>query len=143
MKPAAYVRVCGIDIPVFLGTAQDNDDLVDAWGCYSVTEMSIWLDKSCPGNLIDEVLTHEVIHALIHRSGMLYELCAVFGLHRGDPKFDAWEEALVRRLTPHIVETFGPVRAIPVEQKAKKPRTKGVSAPQARSKGRSSGDFRR
>ena len=107
MKSLGHMPVCGVDLPVKEGSATDQPCMEKAYGCYDVDTATVWLDENNPKHVKDFWRTHEALHALINLSGVAYVTAAALGLKRDDPRMEEWEEAIIRVLTPHIIETFG------------------------------------
>lgn len=99
-----HVTVCGLDLPVKVGTNRNHPDLEKSYACYDPEQMCIWLHADCPTDFVGFWLAHESIHAMLDLSGVLDVTAAVSEKERND--LDAWEEAVVRILTPHVLETF-------------------------------------
>ncbi len=110
MKKAGAIKVCGLTIPVCEGLTHDQPGLEKAYGCYDVDTATLWLDETNPKHVKAFWKTHETLHAIMNLSGAVYSMAAALGVPREDPRLDEWEEALVRLLTPHILETFGAPR---------------------------------
>jgi hypothetical protein len=112
MKNAGAIKVCGLTIPVREGSAVDQPGLEKAYGCYDVDTSTLWLDEQNPKHTRSFWKTHETLHALVHLSGAVYAMASALGVKREDPRIDDWEESIVRILTPHVLETFGPPREV-------------------------------
>ncbi len=112
MKNAGAIKVCGQTIPVKEGLASDEPGLEKAYGCYDLDTSTLWLDENNPKHIRTFWKTHEALHALLNLSGSLYAMASALGLPREDPRREAWEEAFVRILTPHVLETFGPPKEV-------------------------------
>jgi hypothetical protein len=110
MKALGHMPVCGVDLPVKAGDEKDNSDLTKAYGCFDLDTSTVWLDENLPRHAADFWRTHEALHAVLNLSGAIYATAAALGMKRDDPRIDEWEEMIVRVLTPHIIETFGPAR---------------------------------
>lgn len=114
MKRAGHVMVCGVKTPVRVGTVDDQQGLHNAYGCYDTDECVIWLAADCPPHHVPFIATHEGLHAMLNHSGAIRMTSSMLGLDMDNAKdrekMEAWEEALVRVLTPHVVETFGAAR---------------------------------
>lgn len=104
MKVIGTVPVCGVDYEVKVGDFSDFQPLELADGVCDPTNRVIWIQSGLSPEKVLSVLKHECLHALFHESGMMQMTEAALGTD----KLDAWEEALVRILTPHIDSTFGP-----------------------------------
>jgi hypothetical protein len=109
VKRAGHVAVCGLNLPVKLGTEEDFAGLKGAYGCFDPDTGTIWLDENIPPHVKPFWTVHEVLHAVLLHSGALYVTASIFGCEREDPRLDRWEEAIVRILTPHLLETWGKV----------------------------------
>lgn len=109
MKLVGYVHVCGRQLPVKEGTEEDCHHLENCWGVFVQDEGAIWLDERAPEHMKPFWLMHEALHALIHLSGALFLTTSALRIRDND-EVKEWEEALVRELTPHLLETFGPPR---------------------------------
>jgi hypothetical protein len=106
MRPPT-VRICGLDLAFRRGSEKDNPDLSDCHGYYDGTEHTIWIHDNVPNNAVPFWTTHEKLHGLLDLSGALHVTAGIFGISPEDPRMEAWEEAIVRVLTPHIANTFG------------------------------------
>lgn len=98
--------VCGQRIAI------EYEDLGALYGKYDRDECKIKLHSETPADKQPLWKTHETLHALLEGSGVLYATAAIFGIKRKDPRIDAWEEAVIRILSPHILETFGAPRRV-------------------------------
>lgn len=110
--PATSIRVCGLLIPVAQGSAKDHPDLKKCWGVYDHENEIVWMNEATPKDKVPFWETHEALHALVNKSGLLYVTAAIFGAEVGDDKMEAWEEAFIRVATPHVLETFGGPRRV-------------------------------
>lgn len=114
MKRPRFVRACGLRIPVRFGTEKDYPELKGCYGCYDLDTCTIWIESSCPPAVQAFWIAHEAVHAVLNNSGALRMTATAFGIDMDEPeerkRMDSWEEALVRVLVPHILETFGPTR---------------------------------
>ena len=102
-----HVAICGLNIPVRVGTPKDCADLAGAYGCYDVDTATIWLNADTPAHAASFWFVHEILHALLNLSGLLYATARIFGVERDSKQMEEWEEITVRVLTPHVLETFG------------------------------------
>jgi len=112
LKLPKHVRICGVIIPVRVGTSKDCAGLDGAYACYDRDKLIIWVDASTPAPSRQFWTSHEALHALLGLSGLLEVTKAAFGLKDDDARLEAWEEAVVRVLTPNIVDVFGPLRGV-------------------------------
>ena len=111
MSPASAERsisVCGLRIPVRVGTNRHHPGLEKAYACFDEEQMVIWVHADCPAGTVDFWIAHETLHALFTLSGVVDATAAVSDMARGDARLEAWEEASVRALTPHVLVAFGP-----------------------------------
>lgn len=106
------VKICGLRIPVRYGDEKDAPALAKAYACYDRDTCTIWIHRDTPKDKVEFWKVHEARHVLLECSGLLYATAAIFGVKRNDPRMDAWEEAFIRIMCPHDLETFGPPRRI-------------------------------
>lgn len=104
------VTICGLTVPVRFGTEKDQSELSDSYACYDRDTCTIWVHTATPADKVEFWKVHEALHALCENSGVIYATAAIFGVKRDDSKVEAWEEAVIRILCPHILQTFGPAR---------------------------------
>lgn len=120
-KPVGHLAICGLRIPVCVGNETDHPDLARAYGCYDLDTQVIWIHETCPRHSVDFWLTHEAKHAMLACSGALRATAALFGLDLDKPadrdRMDVWEEAMIRILVPHLIETFGPAHLVEPRQR--------------------------
>ena len=114
MKILGTVSICGCVYTVKVGDFNDQDALEHAYGCCSMSTRTLWLHAGMPVEKTLDTLSHEALHGLLGESGIRETTEGIFGAT--EAQMQAWEEALVRILTPHIMATFGP----PQLQKARK-----------------------
>ena len=110
MKHLGNVLICGAAYPVLEGNAGECEEMDGANGVCLTGERQIWLKEGMPASKVNDILTHEVLHGINDGAGVIYATAAALGLHEDDPRLRAWEEVLVRILTPHITAAFGPAR---------------------------------
>ena len=122
--PACHITICGVSIPVRVGTAKDYPDLGESYGVYDVHKGVIWLNANVPEHTAPFWLVHEVLHVMLHLSGALEATSVIFGVSRDDRRMEEWEEALIRVLTPHVLETFGEAQAVYTATAAPAPRAR-------------------
>jgi len=92
------VPICGVTVPVFI--REDlKDGEVDCAGLYDTDSPTIWIDASVGDAYVQQVLIHEIGHAMLHLSGAMHELAEDM---KPGTDIDRVEERLVRTLTPHI-----------------------------------------
>ena len=101
------IKVCGVNVPVRVGNVKDCPDLADCYAFYDNVKIQIWVSDTTPPASRDFWVTHEALHALLDLSGALSLTQASLGVSEDDPRIEAWEEALVRILTPNILDLFG------------------------------------
>lgn len=112
MKSVKAIRVCGQLVPVIRGSEQDNRNLEGAWGLYEPETDIIWIDERTPKDKVSFYETHEALHALHCKSGLVFLMASVLGMEEDDPRIRRLEETMVRVLTPHVLETFGGPRKV-------------------------------
>jgi hypothetical protein len=95
----------GIRYKVFLGSEKDNPEL--AGRMYGVTmphECEIWVNASDGPEARKDTWVHEHLHALLDAYGIKYTLRSQLGI--SGERWEAFEEELVRLLTPALRQTF-------------------------------------
>lgn len=107
MRKLGTLDISGTAHDVCIGNSSDHPALGGAAGVYESDHLRIWLEAGLPKRKIEEVLTHETLHAIWYLAGVNYATAAALGLSADDPRLAAWEEMLVRILTPHVKSVFG------------------------------------
>lgn len=110
MKSLGHVRVCGIALPVRVGSADEEPLLKGAYGAYNEDKSTVWLNEDNPPYTMAFWAAHEALHALVNLSGAMEAAGAILGMKDDDPRLAALEENIIRVITPHLIETFGPAR---------------------------------
>jgi Zn-dependent peptidase ImmA (M78 family) len=109
-----HINVCGTSVPVRVGSEKTDSRLKDAYGLYDLDTGVIWINESTPVGMRDAVLAHEVLHVILNSSGALRVTAMAFGLSCDKPRdlkrMNEWEEAIIRVLTPGVLEAFGAAR---------------------------------
>lgn len=106
MKVLGTLPICGCDYTVKSGDFNDLDALEHAYGCCSMSTRTIWVHSGMPPAKTIDTLSHETLHGLLGESGVRETTEAIFSAT--EAQMQAWEEAIVRILTPHIMSAFGP-----------------------------------
>lgn len=116
MKRLGKLPVCAATYEVRLGTFEDYEPLQHAYGVCDTANRVIWVHAGMSPAKTLETLAHEALHALLTESGVLQVTEATLGAS----ELGAWEEAVVRVLTPHLMATFGPPQLSPSGRGRKK-----------------------
>ncbi len=122
MKHLGNVLICGAAYPVLEGNSGECEEMDGANGVCLTGARQIWLKEGMPTSKTADILVHEILHAIHDGAGMLYMTAAALGLNEDDPRLVAWEEVLVRLLTPHIAAAFTPKMGGPIWKAPRKTR---------------------
>lgn len=120
MKHLGNVLICGAGWPVIEGNIGDCEQLQGANGVCLTGRREVWIEEGMPASKVDNIITHEVLHGINDGAGIIYLTAAALGLNEGDPRLVAWEEVLVRALTPHVTAAFGPPKLGHAPKKGRK-----------------------
>jgi hypothetical protein len=100
------VDMCGVRVPVVAANLEQWPALLEADGTtldgtfdYSLCAVIIRAGQS--HTLLRDAVTHELVHAFLHLSGIGRQLKALMGKRAGE-RWEEIEEGLVRTATPHL-----------------------------------------
>jgi hypothetical protein len=120
MKHLGNVLICGAAYPVIEGNSSDDEGMDGNHGYCKVTERQLWIHDGLTPSKKDDIITHEVLHAINADSGVMYAIAAALGLKSDDNRLDDCEEMIVRILTPNIRAAFGPPKLGHAPKKGRK-----------------------
>lgn len=108
MRALGAIRICGLLLPLNEGTSKDCPALKDTWSVYDVETNAVWLDENTPEDHRPLWTVHEALHGIFDTSGVSHTIAYAMGLAADDPKVEEVAEIIIRNLSRHVLETFGP-----------------------------------
>jgi Zn-dependent peptidase ImmA (M78 family) len=92
------VQICGLEYQLVVATAAEVPELLENEGWTSCVTNTIYVRANMPPTRLRDTVVHELLHAFLEASGV-----GSFLSDRVQGDYDAFEEVLVRLLTPMIL----------------------------------------
>lgn len=104
MKKWKNVNICGIKYTLYFSNSEETPELKNNDACTISGIAHIYIQEDLPKERLNDILLHEVLHAILEDSGLLYWLQHATG--KKGKKLFQFEEQLIRSLTPHLMTTL-------------------------------------